>query len=274
MNASNAILPAPTPALPRSRGRAEIIRRDGRLGRLFQQGCSKILLPRSTGPMTEAVIVNTAGGVTGGDVIALSAEAGPNEALSLATQAAERIYRSSGGAARISTRLRLGAGARLDWLPQETILFDGAALERRLEIDMAADARLLALESLTFGRAAMGETIRRLHLRDDWRMRRDGRLVHAEALRLDAIPQTRATMAGVRASATLLYAAPDAEARRDAARAVLSAACPAAVEAGISAWRGLLVARLLAPSAQALRAALVPLILHLRGAPLPRVWQF
>ena len=181
---------APTPIeLQRARGRAEVAvsRRDGgvRLDRLFQQGCAKALLPRPGGPAPEVVLINTAGGVTGGDRIDWRLAAGAGAALVATTQAAERVYRSAGGAARIATRLTLGAGARLDWLPQETILFDGARLDRRLEVEMAADARLLALETLVLGRAAMGETVATGAVSDQWRIRRGGRLVHAEALRLD-----------------------------------------------------------------------------------------
>lgn len=255
-------------ALPRSFGRAEIARENGRLTRLYQQGCAKLLLPRHS--PSEAVFVNTAGGITGGDRISLLARAGADEALTLTTQAAERIYRSSGATARVANDLTLGENARIDWLPQETILFDGASLERRLTVDMAASSRLLALESIVFGRAAHGEVITRLHLRDNWRIRRDGRLIHAEALRLDGMPATPATLSGIRASATLLLAAPDAEDLLDGARALLPAA---PVEAGLSALPGLLIGRFLAPSSQSLRGALIPLIRHLRGGPPPRVWQ-
>lgn len=256
------------PAPPRSHGRAEIARDGGRLTRLYQGGCARLLMPRGGAP--EAVFVNTAGGLTGGDRIALSARLGEGEALTLTTQAAERIYRAAGDRAEVRNELTLGQGARLDWLPQETILFEGAALVRRLDARLAPGARLLAVESLVFGRAAHGETIRRLHLRDHWRIWRGDRLIHAESLRLDGMPGGPATLRGVRATATLVLAAPDAEHGRDAARAVL-AGC--GIPAGISALPGLLVGRMAAASGAALRAALIPLIRHLRGGEPPRVWQ-
>ncbi|WP_199257496.1 urease accessory protein UreD [Paracoccus binzhouensis] len=253
-------------AVPRSAGSAELSRDWGRLCRLHQQGCLKILIPHGG---TEAVVVNTAGGMTGGDKLALNIHAGAGEALTLTTQAAERVYRSAGGAAQVSTVLTLGQGARIDWLPQETILFEGSALDRRLSVEMAADATLLAVESLVFGRIAHGETLRQLQLRDHWRIRRGGRLVHAEALRLERMPTSPATLAGATAAATMILAAPGAEQGLDAARAAL----PEGAEAGVSALPGLLVARFLAPSSQALRAALVPLIRHFRAGPPPRLWQ-
>lgn len=254
--------------LPRSFGRAEIARQGGRLTQLYQQGCARLLLPHRAAD--EAVFVNTAGGITGGDRLSLTATAGADQALTLTTQAAERIYRSTGTPAHVTNKLSLGDNARIDWLPQETILFDGASLDRRLDVDMAPSARLLALETLVFGRAAHGEVITRLHLRDQWRIRRDGRLIHAEALRLDGLPGSAATLAGIRASATLLLAAPDAPDLLAAARILLR---DTPVEAGISALPGLLIGRFLAPSSQSLRAALIPLIALLRGAPPPRVWQ-
>ena len=272
------VAPVALPTLQRARGRAEVaVSHDGkdtRLDRLFQQGCAKAILPRTHGPVPEAVLLNTSGGVTGGDRLDWRLAAGPAAELVATTQAAERVYRSSGGAAHVETRLELGAGARLDWLPQETILFDGGRLERRLEVDMAADARLLALETLVLGRVAMGETVASGLLSDQWRIRREGVLVHAEALRVEgdlarAIAGP-ATLSGARAFATLVAAAPGAETRLDAARALL-AGCP--VSAAATAKPGLLILRFLAPELRPLRAALVGFLLAFRAAPLPRVWS-
>ena len=214
----------PAPArLQRARGRAEVavsLRGGGiRLDRLYQEGCAKAILPRTHAPVPEVVLVNTAGGVTGGDRIDWRLAVGPGAALTATTQAAERIYRSAGGAARIETRIELGPGASLDWLPQETILFDAARLERRLEADLAEDASLTALEILVLGRGAMGETVATGLVSDQWRLRRGGRLVHAEALRAEGdlarATAGAATLGGARAIATLVHAAPDAEARLD-----------------------------------------------------------
>lgn len=237
-------------AVPRSHGLARLSRSDGRLRRLHQQGCMRILMPRGR---SEAVVVNTAGGIAGGDRLAAEIHAGSGERLTLTTQAAERVYRSTGEAGQVANLLTLEEGSRIDWLPQETILFEGAALERRLTVTMAESATLLAVESLVFGRAAHGEVLHRLHLRDHWRIHRGARLIHAEAVRLDAMPAGQATLNGARASATLILAAPGAGDGLDAARALI----PEGTEAGISALPGMLVARFLAPSSQALRAALV-----------------
>lgn len=277
---------------PRARGRAAVSARlrDGasRVGRLEQQGSARCMLPATPGRL-EAVLLNTAGGVTGGDLFAWGAEAEAGAFLTVSTQAAERAYRAqTGETGRVDAALRVGPGARLDWLPQETILFDGADLARRYEVDMAADGRLLMVEQVALGRLAMGETAPRARLRDVWRVRRDGRTIFADALRLDGEAPAAALdgpgcWAGARAAATVLYVAPDAEDRLAAARAALGDAGralngldadrPAAPSGGASAWRGMLVARLLAPDACALRAALLPLIHALRDAAPPRVWR-
>ena len=259
-------------AAPRSRCRcaAAAIRLD----RLYQQGCARALLPNTHGPVPEAVLINTSGGVTGGDRLAWRLTAGAGAALTVTTQAAERIYRAAAGAARIDTRLAVGPGASLDWLPQETILFDAARLERRLEADLAPDASLIALETIVLGRAAMGERVLTGALSDQWRIRRAGRLVHAEALlaegdlaRAVAGP---ATLAGARAFATLVLAAPGAEARLDAARGLLAGL--AASHRRRHRQAGSPDPALPRPDAQPLRAALIRFLMRFRPSPLaPRL---
>lgn len=267
--------------LQRARGRADVafgLRRGAsRLERLFQQGCAKALRPRGGGGAApEVVLVNTSGGIAGGDRLEWRLEAGAGAALLASTQAAERVYRSTGDAARVETRLALGPGATLEWLPQETILFDGARLDRRLDVEMAADARLTLLETVVLGRAAMGETVVRARFTDQWRLRRAGDLVHAEALRLEgelARAQGPAALAGARAFATLIHAAPGAETRLDSARALLAELAPGPVAAGGTARDGLLILRFLAPDNAPLRALLARFLLSFRAGPVPRVWS-
>jgi urease accessory protein len=249
------------------------VRRAGgrsRLSGLRQRGSAKCLLPRVVAE-PEAVYLNTAGGITGGDRFDYAAEAGAGARLTCTTQAAERVYRARpGSVGRLASRLRLGAGARLDWLPQETILFDGGALERALEVEMAEDATLLAVEPLVLGRERMGETVREGHFLDRWRIRRAGRLVFADTLRLTGPVAEIAARPGLwganRAAASLLLVAPGAEERLAAARAALPP------EGGASAWEGMLAARLLAPDGRALRRALVRLLTVFRPE-MPRVWS-
>ena len=271
----------PEPALPRVDAALEACighapdEARSRLRRLYQQGSARLRFPRAGGNGLEAAIINVAGGLTGGDrwrgTFALEAGA----ALTLTTPACERIYRSLAGAATISNRLELGPASRLEWLPQETILFDRASLDRTLVVEMAEDARLLALEPLILGRAAMGETVNELHLMDRWRVRRGGRLVYADSLGFSGATGDwfagRAGLAGCRAMATLLLVAGEAESALAAVRALLPSL---PVEAGASAWDGMLAVRLAAPDGAELRTALVALLGLLRGeAALPRLWS-
>lgn len=222
----------------------------------------------------QGVLINTGGGLTGGDRMTVEADVLTGAEATLTTQSAEKIYRSDGAETEAAVRLTLEAGARLAWLPQEQILFDGARLRRTLDVAMAVDARLTLVESVVFGRLAMSERLETGAFRDRWRIRRDGRLIFAEDARLDgAIADKLARKAlggGARALATVLYVAPDAEARRDRARAALEGTSS---ECGLSAWDGMLVARFLSPDPQALRADLARFLDGFRGCPMPRSWQ-
>ncbi len=275
----DAVSPSERLGLQRAVGtlRVSFKRRDTAsvLDRLHQYGCLKARFPRpDRGEWTTAVTLNSSGGVAGGDRLDLAFDLAAGTQATIAAQAAERFYRAmpGGPAATVRTRIGVGDGAGCEWLPQETILFDGCALDRRLDIDLAPDASFLGVETLVFGRAAMGEQVRGGRVRDLIRVRRGGRLLWHDAIRLDgAIAATlrrTATAGGCRALATLLFVAPGCEARLDAVRAVL-----AGTEAGTSAWDGMLVARLLAPDSAPLRRTLVAALDVLRaGRPMPRVW--
>lgn len=269
--------------LERARGRASVAfkARDGAtvLDRLHQEGQAKIRLPKSHGgEPTTAVLINTAGGIAGGDRLVWGARFGAGTRAVVTAQAAERVYRSSatdgGLSGEVTTRLEVEAGASAEWLPQETILFDRAALDRRLEVEMAADASLLLAETVVLGRAAMGEAVGACRLVDRFRVRRGGRLVFADTFRLDGGPGEilagRATGGGATAFSTVLWVAPGVEARLDGLRAVLDGL---ASDAGASAWDGMIVVRLAQASARTLRDDLVRIMLHIRQADLPRVWS-
>lgn len=246
-----------------------------------ESGPLRLRLPRRHhGGAVEAVLLNTAGGIACGDAFSVQTSLDPGADGILTTIAAEKVYRSDGPVSTITTRAVLGAGARLAFLPQETILFDRAALHRRFEADLAADARLLAFEAVVFGRAARHEAMNEGSLVDAWRIRRAGRLVVADTLRLDgplgALLDRLAIGAGARALATLVDVSPEAEGRLGEMRAHLEAAgvnAAGGVAAGASAWNGHLVARFLSPDADALKALATRVLVAYRGVPMPRVWQ-
>jgi urease accessory protein len=272
---SSATLRSETAVQPqRARGRVTVAFGAGGLAGLRQSGCGRCLFPNPFGGDAQAVVINTAGGLTGGDRFGIEATLGQKARLVVTTQAAERIYRSAGGRAEIANRVKLGPGASLAWLPQETILFEGAAMTRRLEVDLAPDARFVGLEALVLGRRAMGEDVTRADVTDHWRIRRGGRLLHAEALRLQgdvaALSGRAALLNGARAMATLVLVAPGAEAMLDVARGLLP---NGNVRAAASAWDGRLVARFMAPDLMPLKGALARFLAGLEGVDVPSVWQ-
>jgi urease accessory protein len=243
---------------------------------LRQAGCLKVRFPRAIVPgWFDATTLNTSGGVVGGDRLCTRFSVGVGARATIAAQAAERIYRALPASAPsvVRTRLEIAANGAAEWLPQETILFDRCSLERRLVVDVAAGAWFLGVEMLVFGRAAMGERVLSARLRDLIQLRRGGELLLHDAIRLDGevdrALQRTAIGGGARAVATLVHVAPDAEARLDAVRA----AGNAVAEFGVSAWNGMLVARILAEDGAAARRAVEAVLAVLRdGRPLPRVW--
>ncbi|ABD54661.1 urease accessory protein UreD [Jannaschia sp. CCS1] len=242
-----------------------------RLRDLHQSGSAKVLIPRVFGRAPEVVFLNTAGGITGGDRLDYALHVDDGTCVGT-TQTAERAYRSHGPMGRVSTRLTIGQGATLHWVPQEMILFDGVALERDLSVEMAGDAELVMLETLVLGRAAMGEVLRDLHLRDRRRVTRGGKLAMVEAIGLgpdDFASSSPAGLNGAVATASLTLMAQDAEDRLNALRAVL----PTDVRSAASAWDGRLTARFLAPQAYPLRRAVARAVEQVTCGALPRVWQ-
>ena len=272
--------PSGAPARQRSHGVVRLAFGSDGVRDLYEAGPLRVRFPRAREGEPEAILVNTAGGIACGDAFEVSVDLAPGAPLVLTTTAAEKVYRSDGPASTIANRVRLGAGARLAWLPQETILYDRARLRRRFEADLAPDAGLLVAEIVAFGRAARGERMDEGLFEDTWRVRRDGRLTYADAVRLDGPIAERLARAaiggGAGACATLLDLSPKAEGRLDEARARLDAAGAngsGPVEAGASAWNGHLALRLLAPDVSRLRAVAARFLEAYRGAPLPRVWQ-
>jgi urease accessory protein len=247
-----------------------------RIGRLYQEGAAKIRMPEVSADPLEAILINTAGGLTGGDRIAWEIEAGPGASVAVTTQACEKLYRSRSGEARADVKLSAAINARIAWLPQETIVYDRSCFSRRLNVDLAEGAEALIVEATLFGRRAMGETVSQALFSDRWRVRQDGRLIHAEAFSIG--PDLAATLArpavagGAVAVATVLLVSPDAETLLSQAREIIGE------EGGASFWTvggtGKLLARLVAGDGYGLRKRLAPLVGLLNGqAGLPKVWS-
>ncbi len=266
----------PIPQMQRSRGEAFVsFTRSGdrlRLGDLRQAGSAKAMLPH-VGAVPEVVFLNTSGGLTGGDRLSYGVMLGDGCRAVATTQTAERAYFTNQGAARVDVGLTVGAGGWIDWLPQETILFDGSNLERRTRIDLGAGAGCLALEAVVLGRAAMGETVARLAFRDRREIWAGNRPVHIEPLALDnaALQAGAVTLGAARAFASVVMVGADTGDLLAPLRAVLD---EDGVMAAASAYDGRLTLRMMAADGWPMRRQIAR-ALHVmrRGVALPRVWQ-
>ena len=257
--------------------------RDGRtrLADLYQRPPLRVLWPHpAEGDIPLAAIVNTGGGLVAGDTFRVTVRSGPGSRALVMAQAAEKVYRSTGGTARIETEQSAECGAWLEWLPQETILFADSRLSRRLRLDLTGDARVMAGEILVFGRLARGERTRNGHIRDAIELRRDGRLIWADALHLDGdygpVLDSRAGFDGANACATLVYTGPDAPDLLATARDLLD---DTGLRAAATCVNGVLVARWLAQDPQALRRSFGAFWAGFRRIAgslpprLPRLWE-
>ena len=239
---------------------------------LHESGSLRVRFPSPEAEGLSAVFVNTAGGVAGGDRFDIDIAAGTGSQLTVTTAAAEKVYRSNGPDAEMTVRLDLAAGSRLAWLPQETILFDQARVSRRIDVDLAESASLLLCEIVVFGRAAMGEKILSGHFTDRWRLRRGGRLVFAETVRLDGdigakLAKSAVAKGGVAVGTALIAPGDEALVGR-----IREASESLSGEAGISAWNGFAMARFCAQDAARLRADMMAVLSRAGGSALPRLW--
>jgi len=243
-----------------------------RRGILHESGSLRVRFPSPEQEGLSGVFVNTAGGIAGGDRFDIDITAGEGARLTLTTAAAEKVYRAPGPAAQLDIALKAAAGAHLAWLPQETILFDRARISRRIDIDMAEDASLLLCEIVVFGRTAMGEKMLHGEFIDRWRLRRGGRLVFAETVRLDGdigekLARPAIANGGVAVGTALIVPGDEALVER-----IRESSETFGGEVGISCWNGFAMARFCAQDAARLRADMMTVLGRASGVALPRLW--
>jgi urease accessory protein len=237
-----------------------------------ESGSLRVRFPSPETDGLSAVFVNTAGGIAGGDRFDIAITAGDGARLAATTAAAEKIYRAEGPVAQLNVALKLSAGSHLAWLPQETILFDRARLRRRIDIDLADSASLLLCEIVVFGRSAMGERMMHGEFIDRWRMRRGGKLVFAETVRLEGdigekLAKPAIAKGGLAIGTALIVPGDEAlvERIRELSESFGS-------EVGISAWNGFAMVRFCAQDASKLRADMMAVLGRASGVALPRLW--
>lgn len=239
---------------------------------LHEAGSLRVRFPSPEDEGLSAVLVNTAGGVAGGDRFDVDITAAADARLTVTTAAAEKIYRADDAAAKLNVTLRAEGRSHLSWLPQETILFDRARIHRSIEIDLSEQATLLLCEIVVFGRLAMGERIRAGEFVDRWRLRRGGRLVFAENVRLDGdidgkLARPAIAKGGVAIGTALIMPGDEALLER-----IREFAPSFGGEVGLSAWNGFAMARFCAQDASRLRADMMAVLARASGSALPRLW--
>ena len=240
--------------------------------RVHESGSLRVRFPGPPSGELEAVLLNTAGGMTGGDAFDIDISIGEDAQLVVTTAAAEKIYRSLGPRAVIDLRIKVASGGAVAWLPQATILFDSAVLFRRIEVQLAETARLLLVEPLVFGRTGMGELLKRGELNDSWRIMRKGQLIYAEGTKMggeisDALSESAVANGGV--AVATAFVAPGDQSLVDTVRALGS---EFQGEVGASAWNGHALLRFCARDGAGLRHDIACALRTLRTAPLPRLW--
>jgi urease accessory protein len=266
------------PAAQRAKGALKLaFKRVGaatRIATLYQAGCLKTLLPRPEAQGTcDAVTINISGGIAGGDILSTSVTLQENTRVTLSSQAAERVYRALAEPAAVTTNLKLHEGAVLEYLPQETILFDRFGLTRSLTIDMHETASFLGVETLVFGRRAMGEIPATGYLHDSIVLRRNGIRILQDMTRLDGdigekLSRT-AVANGATAMATIILATPDAPAKLENLRAALRNA-----HSGATAFENIVLIRILGAENAILRKHVISALKICRnGRPMPKAWQ-
>lgn len=263
-------------AANRARGavRFDVAAVDGvtRRRELHEAGSLRVRFPTPEDNGLSAVLVNTAGGIAGGDRFDIDIASGNGARLTVTTAAAEKIYRADGPAAELNVTLKAEGRSHLSWLPQETILFDRAKIHRRFEIDLSDEASLLLCEIVVFGRLAMGERMQAGEFADRWRLRRGGRLAFAENIRLDGdiggkLASPAIAKGGVAIGTSLIVPGDEALVER-----IREASDAFGGEVGISAWNGFAMARFCAQDAARLRADMMAVLGRASGSPLPRLW--
>lgn len=262
-------------------GRLAVKISDGKTGiaDLYQKANAKIRVPKTYDQSLEAVLINTSGGMTGGDKLNWTIDADPASHAIVTTQACEKIYKSQAETANVHTTVHVSEEASVEWLPQETIFFDEGRLKRSIDVQLASSAHFIGLEAVVLGRQAMGEPARNIELSDRWRIKRDGKLIHADEVRLNGnIEQlivAQSTLNRAASFATLVICLPDSQQNKSEqlVSEMRKAAAPTA-NWSVNEIGTKIVARFVASDMYDLRQTLVPVLIAARESrDVPKVWR-
>ncbi len=230
----------------------------------------------------QSVIVHTAGGMVGGDQLDITISAEPDTQVLVTTAAAHKVYRSQGDWAKQVIHLKVGAGAYVDWLPQELILFDGGQFQQSLRVDLEPGAVWIGWDVTRFGRSARGETLRDGEWRSQTEIWHQGTPLWIDRQRLiggSEVLNSHNGLAGYPVVGTfLLLGKPISPDHLSRIRTLLDSKVPKGCEIGVSQLEQGLVARYRGPSSQTARQCFISIWQYLRTEVLgqtgyiPRVW--
>lgn len=226
------------------------------------------------GDVCHVYVLHPPGGVVAGDCLTIAVNVAAESAALVTTPAAGKFYRSDGKVAQQQVRLTVAADASLEWLPQETIIYEGARMASELRLELAAGSRFIGWEMFALGRPAANEGFTTGEAGMNWLIFRSGKLFYRERLIIDA--QAFATNWGLNGHSACgtLFACPAASAQLESVRQLI----------GDSAGRGvtliddMLICRALDSRADQLREffqqvwrTLRPDVVQ-RDACTPRIW--
>lgn len=258
--------------LPRAQGALRLSTiGDSEIQELFQQGATKVLFPRHNNRL-ECIMINTSGGLTGGDEFSNIITCRDRSLLTLTTQGCERIYRSvDNTSAIVENNIILKGSSSICWLPQETIVFDQGRINRKLKVELSSEAEALIVEPIIFGRLAMGEINISGHFDDMVQIKLENKIIFFDRTYLSGnisnILKRPAVADGFLATALLIYKSVKAKSFLETVRDQLN------TKSGVSLISDdFLVMRLLAPTGYELRKMLVPIINEITNKNLPKTW--
>ena len=261
--------------LQRAHGSLNVKINNNEINRFYQSGSAKIFCPKSFQKFKELVLVNTAGGITSGDNFVYNFDIVNKSKIFLTTQTAERAYKGFNEKAKIKISLTVDNTSNLFWIPQELILFNNCNFERNIEVNLSPNSNFILAETTIFGRIAMGEYLEKGYFNDNWRIKVNKNLIHAEALHLNGnIKKTLSNIAsakdGVAISNIFIYGKKLLSYENTLPEILKNSET---VLLSHSIWNDKILVRMVAKDAYDLKLMQKNLILLLADNNIPKVWN-
>ena len=245
---------------------------ENRIGKLYQEGSSRLFFPENFSKTKECVVINTAGGITGGDKFESSIEATEGSSIVVTTQASEKVYKSSHGSAEVETTFFASKNSKLLWLPQDTILFSESDLSRKIIIRIEDTSELLAFDQIVLGRSAMGENIQESNFHDMWTIYNGDRLIYFDQSGWkNTVPLNCAGLKGIKSYASFYYVGSKTKFYEEKLKRMKQVYKN--VYLGTSLRNGCLLARMFGSDAKSIKDRVINLLREIWQLDTPNVWK-